>query len=181
MSIAGISGSSFFNYAAQSVHSRMQQARQEFQQLGQDLQSGDLPAAQSDFAALQKLNPKSNSSSSTQNSNSISQDFQQLSHDLQSGNTSAARQDYSKVQKDLQSQAPQMQHHGHQGGGNSSNSSNSTSREITQLLNQLGQSLQSGDTSSAQQAYSTLLQDFQQFGQQNGLTQTTSNSISTSA
>ena len=179
MSVAGILGSSFVNYAAQSVHSRMQQARQDFQQLGQDLQSGDLSAAQSDLAALQKLNPQSSSSSSTQNSNSVSQDFQQLSQDLQSGNTTAAQQDYSKVQQDFQSRPSQMHHHGHHGGGGSS----SGGSQITQLLNQLGQSLQSGDVSSAQQAYSTLLENFQQFGQQNGLTQgsTASNSVSATA
>ena len=67
MSVAGIFGSSFVNYAAQSVQSRMQQARKDFQQLGQDLQSGNLSAAQSDFAAMQKFGPQSNSSSPTQN------------------------------------------------------------------------------------------------------------------
>ena len=176
MSVAGIFGSSFINYAAQSIHSRMQQSRQEFQQLGQDLQSGNLSAAQSDFAALQKSGPQSNSGPSTQNSTSLSQDLQQLSQDLQSGNTAAAQQDYSKLQQDFQSQAPHTHRHQRHGGGGSS-----TGPQITQLLNQLGQSLQSGDVSSAQQAYSTLLQDFQQFGQQNGLTQTSSTSGSVSA
>ena len=42
MSVAGILGSSFVNYAAQSVQSRMEQARKDFQQLGQDLQAGNL-------------------------------------------------------------------------------------------------------------------------------------------
>jgi hypothetical protein len=180
MSVAGILGSSFINYAAQSVQSRMQQARQDFQQLGQDLKSGNLSAAQSDFVALQKVGPQSNSSSSTHNSSSISQDFQQLSQDLQSGNTTAAQQDYSKVQQDFQLQAPHMHRH-HRGSASGNSSSSSGESQITQLLSQLGQSLQSGDTSSAQQAYSTLLQDFQQFGQQNGLTQTSSTSGSVSA
>jgi outer membrane protein assembly factor BamD (BamD/ComL family) len=158
----------------------MQQARKDFQQLGLDLQSGNLSAAQSDFAAMQKFGPQSNSSSSTQNNNSVSQDFQQLSQDLESGNTAAAQRDYSKVQQDFQSQAPHMHHHGHHG-GNSSSSSSSGESQITQLLNQLGQWLQSGDTSTAQQAYSTLIQDFQQFGQQNGLTPISSTSSSVSA
>ena len=167
MSVAGILGSSFVNYAAQSVQSRMEQARKDFQQLGQDLQAGNLSAAQSDFAAMQKFGPQSNSRSPTQNNSSLSQDFQQLSQDLESGNTAAALRDYSNVQQDFQSQAPQMHRHRHHGGGSSSSTSGSNSGEsqITQLLNQLGQSLQSGDTSTAQQAYSTLLQDLQQFGQ----------------
>jgi PAS domain S-box-containing protein/diguanylate cyclase (GGDEF)-like protein len=50
MSLAGILGSPFVNYEAQSVQNRMQQARKDFQQLGRDLQSGNLSAAQSDFA-----------------------------------------------------------------------------------------------------------------------------------
>ena len=157
MSVAGILGSSFVNYAAQSVQSRMQQARKDFQQLGQDLQSGNLSAAQSDFAAMQKLGLQSNSSSSTQSSSSVSRDFQQLSQDLQSGNTAAAQQDYSKIQQDFQSQAPHTHHQGHHGG--SANGSSSGDSQIMQLLNQLGQSLQSGDASSARRhtaRYSTI-------------------------
>jgi hypothetical protein len=179
MVVAGILGSSFVNYAAQSVRSRMQPARKDFQQLGQDLQSGNLSAAQSDLAAMQKFGQQSNSSSSTQSNSFVSKDFQQLSRDLQSGNTAAAQQDYSKIQQDFQSQAPHTHRHGHHGG--SANGTSSGDSQIMQLLNQLGQSLQSGDASSAQQAYSTLLHDFQQFGQQNGLKQTSSTSGSVSA
>jgi len=36
---------------------------------------------------------------------------------------------------------------------------------LSQLFQQLGQSLQSGNLSAAQQAYSTLAQDLPQFGQ----------------
>ena len=60
MSVAGILSSSLFNYSIQSAQSKLQQSRQVFQQLGQDLQSGNLPAAQTDFAALQ---PSGSSSS----------------------------------------------------------------------------------------------------------------------
>jgi hypothetical protein len=52
-------------------------------------------------------------------------------------------------------------------------------------MGQLGQSLQSGKLSSAQQAYSTLQQDLQQFAQNSGQTQASlqsgSNSFSLSA
>jgi hypothetical protein len=54
ISLAGILGSPFVNYEAQSVQNRMQQARKDFQQLGRDLQSGNLSAAQSDFATEKK-------------------------------------------------------------------------------------------------------------------------------
>lgn len=184
MSVAGITSSSFFNFNAQSVQNRAQ----EFQQLGKDLQSGNLSAAQSDFAALQQNGSKAGSAASSQNSNPIAQDFTQLSQDLQSGNLSAAQTDYTKVQQDFQNQASQTQtqphhhHHHHHGGGGESGTNS-----ISQLFSQLGQDLQSGNLSSAQQAYSSLQQDFQLFSPSNGQssaqpsTQSSSNSVSVSA
>jgi hypothetical protein len=53
MSVPGISGGRLYN--TQSVQSNAQQFRQEFQQVGQDLQSGNLSASQSDLATLQNL------------------------------------------------------------------------------------------------------------------------------
>jgi hypothetical protein len=176
MSVSGISSSSFFQYDPQNVQNR-QQFQQEFQQLGQDLQSGNLTAAQTDFATLQQSGPLSNSASS-QSSNPISQEFSQLATDLQAGNLTAAQSDFSTIQQNLQSQATQQHsgHHRHHGGGGSS--------AISQALNQLGQALQSGSLTSAQQAYTTLQQDFQQFSQNLGTqaqTQPVSTSISVSA
>jgi len=161
MSVSGILSSNLFNYNTQNVQSQMQQFRQEFQQLGQDLQSGNLTAAQADFATLQQLSPQGSSSATSSSSNPIAQAFNQLSQDLQSGNLSAAQQDYSTIQQDFQSHAAAHGHH-HHGGGSSGQS------EISQLLSELGQALQSGNLTNAQQAYSTLMQDFQQFGQSSG-------------
>jgi len=181
MSVSGISSSSFFDYSTQSVQNQRQQFQQEFQQLGQDLQSGNLSAAQADFATLQQLTPQGNSTSSAQSSNPIAQAFSQLSQDLQSGNVSAAQKDYATIQQDFQSQAAKAHGHHHHGGGGSGQS------EISQLLSQLGQALQSGNLSTAQQAYSTLLQDVQQFSQSGGLSavpassQSGSSSLSVSA
>ena len=184
MSVAGISSSNYFDFNAQSVNNRMQLSRQDFQQLGKDLQSGDASAAKSDLTALESLRPQSSSSSATQTSNPVAQDFQQLSQDLQGGNATAAQQDYSKIQQSevqaKESQASQAQgthHHRHYGGGGGGG------LQVTQLLDELGQSLQSGDLSSAQQAYSTLIQDLQQFGSANATTQSSaaSNGVSVSA
>lgn len=159
MSVAGIS-SSLFNYTPQSVQSTFQQFQKEFQQLGQDLQSGNLSAAQSDFATLQKDEPQSSSATASQTS-PIAQAFSQLSKDLQSGNLTAAQQDYSSLQQDFQNQATQGHHHHHHSGGGGGG--------VSQLLSQLGQDLQSGNLTSAQQAYGTLAQDFQQYGSGGGL------------
>ncbi|MGC2170656.1 MAG: hypothetical protein WA555_11240 [Candidatus Sulfotelmatobacter sp.] len=164
MSVSGISSSSLYDFNTQSAQSTLQQVQQAFQQLGQDLQSGNLSAAQSDFATLQQLLPQNSSTSSSQSDNPIAQAFSQLAKDLQSGNLSAAQQDFSTIQQDFQNQASQSQtqsaqgHHHHHGGSSGSSA-------IGQLLDQLGSALQSGDLSTAQQAYSALLQQFQQSGQ----------------
>lgn len=166
MSVSGISSSSFSDYNVQSFQNTRQQIQQDFQQLGQDLQSGNLSAAQSDFATLQQLVPQNNSTSAAQSNNPIAQAFNQLAQDLQSGNLSAAQQDFTTIQQDFQRQATQESqtaqtegHHHHGGGGDSA---------LSQLFAQLGQALQSGNLSNAQQAFSALQQGFQQFGQSNG-------------
>lgn len=163
MSVAGISSSSFFDLNTQSIQNKRQQFQQEFQQLGQDLQAGNLTAAQADFATLQQSGPQANSTSASQSRNPLAQAFNQLSQDLQSGNVAAAQQDYATIQQDFKNQAGQGHHHHHHGGGGSGANS------ISQLLQQLGQSLQSGNLSSAQQEYNTLQQVFQQFAQNSRL------------
>lgn len=163
MSVAGILSSNLLNYNTQAIQDRMQQFRKDFQQLGQDLQTGNLSGAQADFAAMQNDGPQS--SSSTQSSNPVAQAIQQLSSDLQSGNLTAAQQDYTNLQQDFQNQAspmrrPHHHHRNHSGGGQDNG--------ISQVLSQLGQDLQSGDIASAQKAYSTLQQDLEQYAIANG-------------
>jgi outer membrane protein assembly factor BamD (BamD/ComL family) len=174
MSVSGISSTSFYN--TQSVQNTVQQFQQAFEQLGKDLQSGNLSAAQSDFATLQQLQPQTNSTSSSQSNNPIAQAFSQLSQDLQSGNLSAAQQDYAAIQQAMKSQEATGHHHHH-------GSSSSGASEIGQLLDQLGTALQAGDLSSAQSAFTTLQQAFQQLTQSDGQTssQSSSNSVSVSA
>jgi outer membrane protein assembly factor BamD (BamD/ComL family) len=178
MSIAGITSNLPFDYGSQTIQSKMRQFQQEFEQLGQDLQSGNLSAAQSDFATLQQYAPETNSSSASQSSSPIAQDFSQLSQDLKSGNLSAAQSDFSTLQQDFQNASATGHHHHHGSGGGSS--------AISQLIQQLGQALQSGSLTSAQQAYSTLQQEFQQFmltsgGTSSSATQSVTGSVSTTA
>jgi hypothetical protein len=179
MSVAGILSSSLFNYSIQSAQSKLQQSRQVFQQLGQDLQSGNLPAVQTDFAALQPSGSSSSVSSLLQSANPIAQDFRQLSQDLQSGNVSSAQQDYAKIQQDFQNQVVAKYGHHHRGGGGGAASG------ASQLLERLGQELQSGNLTAAQQAYNTLQQDFPQFTECNGplqpSTASTSSAVSVNA
>jgi len=179
MSVAGISSSNLFdiNDSRESVQSQM---RQEFAQLGQDLQSGNLSAAQSDFATLTQLGPQSTSSSSSSSAagtSPMAQAFAQLAKDLQSGNLSAAQQDFAAIQQ-VQANAVQSggHHHHHRGGGEGGQNG------ISSLFSQLGQALQSGDLSTAQQVFSTMQQDFQQAGQStSGTTAVQPNAISVNA
>ena len=149
MSIAGILSSALFSAGAQSLQSKPKDFRQEFQQLGQDLQSGNLTAANADLTALQQQAPAAASSSSSP----LSQAFNQLAQDVKAGNTSAAQQDYATLEQGLKTQVAGHPHHHHGGGGES--------KAVSQLLDQLGQELQSGDLAGAQQAYGTLQQTFQ--------------------
>jgi hypothetical protein len=163
MSLSGISSSNLFNYENQSVQNKGQQIQQEFQQLGQDLESGNLSAAQTDFTTLQQIGSNNSSTSSTASSNPLAQAFNQLGQDLQSGNLSGAQQNFATIQQDVQNQASQARgHHHHHHGGGGGDESNSNS--ISQLFQQLGQALQSGSLSSAQQIYTTMQQDFTQMG-----------------
>jgi len=175
MSVTGVSTTNVANYSTESVQNERQQIQQDFEQLGEDLQSGNLTAAQADFATLQKLLPQN---SSATGNNPVAQAFSQLSQDLQSGNLSAAQQAYASIQQDFQSQGARGEwhhHHHHQGDGGAGN--------LSQLLSQLGQALQSGNLSQAQQVFASLQQDFEQWGQgqqQSQPTQSQSSSTSSS-
>jgi hypothetical protein len=117
MSIAGILSSALFSSNPRSLQSKANNFGQEFRQLGQDLQSGNLSAAQTDLSALQQLGPPANSISASQSNSPIAPAFNQLSQDLKAGNTSAAQQDYATIQQDFKNQATQGHHSHHHGGG----------------------------------------------------------------
>src|ERR1700755_2781219 len=179
MSIAGIASSSslFQNSVVQQTQNRFQQIQSQFQKLGQDLQSGNLTQAQSDFSTLSQELPNGGqfgASSATSaagvtsstSSNPVLQAFQSLGKDLQSGNLSAAQQDFATIQQSAQqAQASGQAHHGHHHHHASSGDTNTTSPVSTlqQDFTSLGQDLQSGNVTSAQQAYASLQSDLQQF------------------
>jgi hypothetical protein len=168
--------------SAATQNPNKQQFKQSFQQLGQDLQSGNLSQAQSDFSSLQQLLPSSQQSSlltpasGAQSSSPLATAVSQLAQDMKSGNTAATQSDLATVQQDVQQLgqqqgAGQAHHHHHHGGGESSQSSSQQNAAST-LFGQLGQQLQAGNLSGAQQAYSTMQQDFQQFALNNSSSST---------
>jgi hypothetical protein len=164
MSISAILNSSSNQFQMSAASNPYQQ---QMQQLGQALQSGNLSAAQSDFATLQaafsQAATTTGSISTSSASNPVVQAFNQLGSDLQSGNVSAAQKDFSTVQQDLQNLSNNQFHHHHhlRSGGGGGDSSNQNS--LLQDLNQIGQSLTSSNLAGAQQAYATLQQQLQQF------------------
>ena len=112
MSVSAIpnaSTSSLIDSVNQNMQSKLRQFQQEFQQLGTDLQAGNLSAAQQDFSTLPGSATQSSSTSSTASSNPIVQAFNQLAQDLQSGNISAAQQDYGTLKQDFQNGRPGAQ------------------------------------------------------------------------
>ena len=166
MSISGLTNSALDSLlsAAQSTQNGqggLQQLEAEFQQLGQDLQTGNLTQAQEDYTTLSEnfQNAQNTTSASTTaaNSNPITQAFAALSQSLQSGDLSAAQQDYATLQQDIQQQETGQvhphHHHGH-GGGKQDN-------QVSQALNALSTALQSGNLAGAQSAFATLTQTLQ--------------------
>jgi outer membrane protein assembly factor BamD (BamD/ComL family) len=140
------------SYQPTNTQGNFRKVRSEFDQLGQDLKSGNLSQAQADFATLKKDLPQGPQSATSP----LGQDFSALSQALQSGNVASAQQAFTTLQTDLQS-AAQTHHHHHHGG--SQEASSTTSQDFTQL----GADLQSGDLAAAQKAFSTLQNDLQKY------------------
>jgi len=178
MSIFGVASTILGQLASATTQNpNKQQFKQSLQQLGQDLQSGNLSQAQSDFSSLQQLLPSNQQTSlltpasGAQSTSPLATAVSQLAQDMKSGNTAATQSDLAAVQQDVQQLgqqqgAGQAHHHHHHGGGESSQSSTDPNSAST-LFGQLGQDLQSGNLSAAQQAYSSIQQSFQLFGQNN--------------
>src|ERR1700722_18100352 len=146
MSIVGILSGNFYStngaqdtagaaQNSQKDHSKSQQIKAEFQQLGQDLQSGNLAQAQTDYATLsQNFQGASQGAGASgavaaaaattgaaptaavtatatagavKSASSAAQAFAQLGQDLQAGNLQASQQDFTNLQQSLQQNANQ--------------------------------------------------------------------------
>ena len=151
MSVSATSTNSLIQSSNQHSPINLQQFQQQFQELGSDLQTGNLSSANTQFAALQALVPGSQSASQSQSP--IVQTFNQLGQDIQSGGLTAAQQDYGTLKTDLNKIALNHGHHRVH-----------DPMETAQGNDQLGQTLQASNASSAQSAYSSLLQGIQQYG-----------------
>lgn len=110
MSITGISSTALSQYPLNNVSKTV---RQDFQQLGQDLKSGDLSDARHDFTTLRRdlLTQTAQTPDGVHNNHLLRirdndqgplfQDLNQLRQDLTSGNLSAAQQAYTALKTDV--------------------------------------------------------------------------------
>lgn len=149
MSVSAISNSSPLN----ALQTNYQQLRQEFTQLGQDLSSGNLTQAQTDFVTL------SQAASSQFGSNSpIAKTLNAIGQALQSGSLSSAQQAFGSLPIGIIGPNAVTHHsHVHWRGA------------LAQSLQHLGQALQSGNLSAAQQAFSALQQSWQAMSSSGGV------------
>ena len=103
MSVSSVSNNlAHFLPTSQNLPSK--QFQQQFQQLGQDLRSGNLSGAQAIFTHIPK---PGHGQSSSQGGTPIEQEFSNLGQALQSGNLAAAQQDYTQIQHRIESRVDQ--------------------------------------------------------------------------
>lgn len=98
MSMAAISA----NALSQSAAEFFQQRRADMQQLGQDLESGNLTAAQQDFTNLQSLAQSGPLAGNAYLNSTRQQDFAQIGQDLQAGDLADAQTAYAQLQSTFQ-------------------------------------------------------------------------------
>jgi hypothetical protein len=157
MSISSISHNSIpsgFSAGSPSASqsSTLNQLRQQFQQLGQDLQAGNLPAAQTDFTTLQQTS--TNAPATAPANNPIAQALSQLKTQLQSGipnGTPAKPAPGTPITQPPQTPGAHGHHH-HQG---PEGPEDPTSPGSNSGFNQLGET---NILSTAQQAYNSIVQ-----------------------
>lgn len=134
MSIAAVSGNS------QQVSPYLQQRAADFKQLGEDLQSGNLSAAQQDYntiEALAECGPLTDGEVCALNQRQ--QDFEAVGQALQNGDLAAAQQAFAQLKAPSNSQALSTYF-----------------QQRATDLKQLAEDLQSGNLSAAQQDYNTI-------------------------
>ena len=165
MSVSAVSSNSSLSQTDSS--SVLNQLKQDFKQLANALQSGNLTGAQKAFKALQQLVQGSQSGSqssggqpATTGNNPLQNDFAALGQALSSGNLSAAQSAFSQLQTDMQAAAPnsssgavQSTHHGHHHHRHVSSSSDSDSTTTDQTSSTGSTGSQSASTAGTFSIY----------------------------
>jgi hypothetical protein len=176
MSVSNIAPSTGVGLNQTNWRSTVKQGKQDFSQLLGALQSGDMQGAQQAYSAMQQLLPGIQAAAQTSAGavgNAVTTDFSALGAALSSGSLSGAQDAVTKLQQDAQAYRQGSNTFGSlehaegiyksmQRSATSSASANSSAGSDTTLntdMTALGQALQSGNISSAQDAYAKLQQD----------------------
>src|SRR5271165_2531807 len=150
MSISAVSSSLATGLSQANPPNLFKQLQQDFKQLNESLQSGDLSAAQQAYTSIQKLmgsNVTGSQQASGSTTNPIQSDFAALGQALQSGDLSTAQSAFTQLQQDLQAQTPSAaqsaspqstqgthhHHHHHNAGASSSDTSSSSTGTTTTI------------------------------------------------
>jgi hypothetical protein len=163
-----MSSISSISSSTNAYQNQFQQIRKDFLTLQTDLSSGSLATAQQAYAALtQDLQAaqQTEGGQQTGGTSQISTDLAAVGSALQSGNISDAQNAFATLTQDLQNalqteaaqgtqQAYGHHHHHHHGSG-----SQTASTGVSTDLAAVGSALQSGNITSAQSAFATLMQD----------------------
>ncbi|HUI82665.1 MAG TPA: hypothetical protein VL240_00485 [Candidatus Binatia bacterium] len=143
MSLSAIAGSG--SSPLVNLQNNYQQVRNEFKQLGQDLEAGNLTQAQTDFVTLSQ-----SVASQLAGNTPMAKALNTIGQALQSGNLAAAQQAFAALPISIVGPCA-VPHHSHVGGMGA----------FEQTLGQLGDALQSGNLAAAQQAFAALQQVWQ--------------------
>src|ERR1035437_7841459 len=186
MSVTSIGLDPSQSVGSSSARSSIHQARQDFDQIYQALQSGNLGAAQQAYSSFQQIQAglatssmtPATSATATATTNPVVAEWSALGQTLQSGSLTSAQDAFSKLGQDAQAA---WQTHLQQETQNAqsvyalmksaqgttatsaatSSSAQSATGSVQNDLNALNQSLQSGDTTAAQKLLAQLVQDLQ--------------------
>jgi ribosomal protein S20 len=170
MTVGGIHGGN--NPYISGSHERVNQRREDFSALANALSSGDLAGAQQAFTAVQQdlqqagKVPQNQAAQATTQANTIGTDLDALSKSLESGDLAGAQSAFATLQKDIH----KVHHHGHRHsglalGGLVSGADSSSPTGVTQTgsdFRALLTSIRNGDSSGAQTALDSLLNDLKQ-------------------
>ncbi|MBT2868189.1 hypothetical protein JQK19_13150 [Chromobacterium violaceum] len=129
-----ISNTDTSNAYWQQLHSMHQQCRQDFSNLTQSVQQGDIAGAQQALAALHQLKGSAGSGSDP--------DFSAMLNHAVNAASASSSDPYAAL--------------------NDAQTTSGSSSSVSSLLNALGQDLQAGNLSQAQQAFQQLQQGLQQ-------------------
>ena len=145
MSISGISGQNYYSNAVYNQQNNRQQMQTDFAQLGQDLQSGNLTQAQSDYTNIQSLQQSSQA-------NSNASGMRGMHHHHGGGGIEALLQELNSDSSTTTNVAQNTSSDGSSTQNQNSNSSSQSLQSIQSLISQYMQNMLIGMNNQESQA-----------------------------